>query len=70
MAFYEGKGKCSIEDLEQLKVKEFNTNFSLDGQTFLEPSTHLFSFNNPYGACAKCEGYGDVVGIDKSLGYS
>ena len=67
MAFYEGKGKCSIEDLEQLKVKEFNTNFSLDGQTFLEPSTHLFSFNNPYGACAKCEGYGDVVGIDKSL---
>ena len=67
MAFYEGKGKCSIEDLEQLKVKEFNTNFTLDGQTFLEPSTHLFSFNNPYGACAKCEGYGDVVGIDKSL---
>jgi excinuclease ABC subunit A len=67
IAFYEGKGKCSIEDLEQLKVKEFNTNFSLDGQTFLEPSTHLFSFNNPYGACAKCEGYGDVVGIDKSL---
>jgi excinuclease ABC subunit A len=67
MAFYEGKGKCSIEDLEQVKVKEFNTNFSLDGQTFLEPSTHLFSFNNPYGACAKCEGYGDVVGIDKSL---
>ena len=67
MAFYEGKGKCSIEDLEQLKVKEFNTNFSLDGQTFLEPSTNLFSFNNPYGACAKCEGYGDVVGIDKSL---
>ncbi|MDC0372091.1 excinuclease ABC subunit A, partial [Flavobacteriaceae bacterium] len=67
MAFYEGKGKCSIEDLEQLKVKEFNTNFALDGQTFLEPSTHLFSFNNPYGACAKCEGYGDVVGIDKSL---
>ena len=67
MAFYEGKGKCSIEDLGQLKVKEFNTNFTLDGQTFLEPSTHLFSFNNPYGACAKCEGYGDVVGIDKSL---
>lgn len=67
MAFYEGKGKCSIEDLEQLKVKEFNTNFSLDGHTFLEPSTDLFSFNNPYGACAKCEGYGDVVGIDKSL---
>ncbi len=67
IAFYEGKGACSIEDLELKTEREFNTNFSLDGQTFLEPSTHLFSFNNPYGACPQCEGYGDVVGIDKTL---
>ena len=39
----------------------------MDGQVFLEPSTNLFSFNNPYGACPKCEGYGDIVGIDKNL---
>lgn len=67
IAFYEGKGGCSIENLEHKTAREFNTSFSLDGQTFLEPSTHLFSFNNPYGACPQCEGYGDVVGIDKTL---
>src|SRR5690606_34838604 len=41
--------------------------FELDGITFLEPNVHLFSFNNPYGACPKCEGYGDVIGIDEDL---
>ena len=35
--------------------------------TFMEPNVHLFSFNNPYGACPKCEGYGDVIGIDEDL---
>ena len=35
--------------------------------TFLEPNVHLFSFNNPYGACKKCEGYGDIIGIDPEL---
>jgi len=39
----------------------------LDGMKFLEPNAHLFSFNNPYGACPKCEGYGDVIGIDEDL---
>src|SRR5690606_11093776 len=39
----------------------------MDGMTFLEPNVHLFSFNNPYGACPSCEGYGDVVGIDSAL---
>jgi len=41
--------------------------YELDGMKFLEPNVHLFSFNNPYGACPKCEGYGDVIGIDPDL---
>ena len=67
MAFFEGKGRCIIEKLENSKTREFSNSFELDGQKFLEPSTHLFSFNNPYGACPKCEGYGDIIGIDASL---
>ena len=67
MAFFEGKGRCLIEKLENSKTQEFSNSFELDGQNFLEPTTHLFSFNNPYGACPKCEGYGDVIGIDTSL---
>ncbi|MGB2143270.1 MAG: excinuclease ABC subunit UvrA [Flavobacteriaceae bacterium] len=67
MAFFEGKGRCLIEKLENSKTREFSNSFELEGQKFLEPSTHLFSFNNPYGACPKCEGYGDIIGIDASL---
>ena len=67
MAFYEGKGDCSIENFQGSKIKIFSNNFTLDGMKFLEPNTHLFSFNNPYGACPNCEGYGDIIGIDKTL---
>ncbi len=67
MAFFEGKGRCILEEVNGAKQREFSNTFELDGQKFLEPNTHLFSFNNPYGACPKCEGYGDVIGIDKSL---
>ncbi|WP_299274865.1 excinuclease ABC subunit UvrA [uncultured Psychroserpens sp.] len=66
-AFFEGKGTCIIESLSDKKRTEFNNRFELDGMTFLEPNPHLFSFNNPYGACPKCEGYGDVIGIDDDL---
>lgn len=66
-AFFEGVGTCIIESLEDKKQKVFNNKFELDGITFLEPNAHLFSFNNPYGACPKCEGYGDVIGIDEDL---
>jgi excinuclease ABC subunit A len=66
-AFFEGKGICFIESLEDHKVAEFSNKFDLDGMTFLEPNTHLFSFNNPYGACPTCEGYGNVIGIDEEL---
>ncbi|MCK8480700.1 excinuclease ABC subunit UvrA [Psychroserpens algicola] len=66
-AFFEGKGTCIIESLSDKKRTEFNNRFELDGMTFLEPNPHLFSFNNPYGACPKCEGYGDIIGIDDDL---
>ncbi|WP_299060546.1 excinuclease ABC subunit UvrA [uncultured Polaribacter sp.] len=66
-AFFEGKGICFIENLTDNKVAEFSNKFDLDGMSFLEPNTHLFSFNNPYGACPTCEGYGNVIGIDEDL---
>ena len=66
-AFFEGKGHCILQEVESGKRHAFSNLFELDGMTFLENNTHLFSFNNPYGACPKCEGYGDVIGIDESL---
>jgi len=66
-AFFEGKGDCFIENLQTKSSTGFSTKFELDGISFLEPNTHLFSFNNPYGACPTCEGYGSVVGIDEHL---
>ncbi|WP_439128238.1 excinuclease ABC subunit UvrA [Polaribacter sp.] len=66
-AFFEGKGSCFVENLSQKKVTEFSNKFELDGMLFLEPNTHFFSFNNPYGACPTCEGYGNVIGIDEDL---
>jgi excinuclease ABC subunit A len=66
-AFFEGKGKCIIETLSDGEQTLFSNTFELDGMLFLEPNVHLFSFNNPYGACPTCEGYGDVIGIDEDL---
>ncbi|WP_296383127.1 excinuclease ABC subunit UvrA [Winogradskyella sp.] len=66
-AFFEGVGTCIIESLFDNKLTTFNNKFELDDMLFLEPNAHLFSFNNPYGACPKCEGYGDVIGIDDDL---
>ena len=66
-AFYEGKGQCYLQELNSDTKFTFSNNFELDGITFLEPNIHLFSFNNPYGACPKCEGYGNVIGIDEEL---
>jgi excinuclease ABC subunit A len=67
IAFFEGNGELYIEILSNNKSREFNNRFEADGTTFLEPNVHLFSFNNPYGACPTCEGYGDVIGIDHDL---
>ncbi|WP_264521315.1 excinuclease ABC subunit UvrA [Flavobacterium sp. N1994] len=66
-AFFEGKGVCYLQDLATNTRLPFSANFELDGITFLEPNIHLFSFNNPYGACPTCEGYGNVIGIDDEL---
>jgi len=66
-AFFEGKGECIIESLDDSEQRHFSNKFELDNIQFLEPNVHLFSFNNPYGACPKCEGYGDVIGIDSDL---
>ncbi|MFI2744431.1 excinuclease ABC subunit UvrA [Zhouia sp. PK063] len=66
-AFFEGKGECIIENLETKEQTHFSNKFEIDGIQFLEPNIHLFSFNNPYGACPKCEGYGDVIGLDQDL---
>ncbi|MFZ3272920.1 MAG: excinuclease ABC subunit UvrA, partial [Lutibacter sp.] len=66
-AFFEGNGECIIEDAKAEKQTTFNNKFELDGIQFLEPNTHLFSFNNPYGACPACDGFGNVIGIDDDL---
>ncbi|MCL6461787.1 MAG: excinuclease ABC subunit UvrA [Flavobacterium micromati] len=66
-AFFEGKGICFLHELNSDKKYSYSNNFELDGITFLEPNVHLFSFNNPYGACPVCEGYGNIIGIDAEL---
>ncbi|WP_423740276.1 excinuclease ABC subunit UvrA [Flavobacterium columnare] len=66
-AFYEGKGFCYLQEFNSTEKITFSTNFELDGLSFLEPNIHLFSFNNPYGACPTCEGYGNIIGIDQDL---
>ena len=67
IAFYEGKGELYLQEPEKANRVVFNSNFQLDGMDFLDPNIHLFSFNNPYGACPTCEGYGSVIGIDEEL---
>jgi excinuclease ABC subunit A len=66
-AFYEGKGICYLQELNTHKRFSYSNNFALDGISFLEPNVHLFSFNNPYGACPVCQGYGNIIGIDEEL---
>jgi len=65
-AFYEGEGEMDIE-IDSAKLLHFSNKFEADGIVFEEPSPNLFSFNNPYGACPVCEGFGQVLGIDADL---
>lgn len=65
-AFYESEGECLVE-VDGKKNHSFNNRFEADGIVFDEPTPNLFSFNNPFGACPKCEGFGQVLGIDEGL---
>jgi len=65
-AFYESEGDCLVE-VDGKKLHNFNSRFEADGMVFEEPTPNLFSFNNPYGACPHCEGFGQVLGIDEDL---
>jgi len=69
IAFYEGHGTCIVQSEENgnKTIESFSNKFEADGITFEEPSVNLFSFNNPYGACKTCEGFGSVIGIDEDL---
>ena len=68
-AFFEGHGDCIIEltIADKTSTHQFCDRFELDGIIFEEPSANFFSFNNPYGACKRCEGYGKIIGIDEDL---
>lgn len=66
-ALYEGRGICRLHWVSDQSKQEFSNRFEADGMLFEEPSLHFFSFNNPYGACPKCEGFGSVIGIDEDL---
>lgn len=70
-AFFEGKGDCFVRyrkpDEGEETERFFCDRFELDGIRFEEPTPNFFSFNNPYGACKRCEGYGKIIGIDEDL---
>ena len=65
-AFYEGEGEMYLE-IDSTRMVHFSNKFELDGIQFEEPVPNLFSFNNPFGACPVCEGFGQVLGIDADL---
>ena len=68
-AFFEGKGECQVQYTTNNvpRIKVFSERFEADGIQFIEPSEHLFDFNNPIGACPECRGVGIVMGIDADL---
>lgn len=67
LAFSEGGEECWLIFPEGEEVVKFSNRFELDGIEFAEPNLHFFTFNNPYGACPTCEGFGSVIGIDEDL---
>lgn len=67
LAFLEGHGDCSIILMKDFSKVDFSNRFELDGMEFQEPNEHFFTFNNPFGACKTCEGFGQVIGIDPDL---
>lgn len=67
LAFAEGNGNCDVYLTDSEINTHFNNRFELDGMEFVEPSEHFFTFNNPFGACRTCEGFGSVIGVDPNL---
>lgn len=67
LAFGEGNGSCFVLNAESNETKHFSNLFELDGIEFQEPNEHFFTFNNPFGACKTCEGYGQIIGVDENL---
>ena len=67
LSFYEGNGSCSVYNVDLKSEIFFSNKYELDGIDFIEPSLHLFSFNNPFGACKNCDGFGETIGIDEEL---
>ena len=66
-AFYQGNDEVYIKTLKDGCYRLFSKKFEQDGIKFIKPTEHLFSFNNPFGACSNCNGYGDIMGIDPEL---
>lgn len=69
-AFFEGHDAMSVLVWDAdgtIHRHDFSTRFEADGITFMEPSDLMFNFNNPFGACPRCEGFGRTVGIDERL---
>lgn len=68
-AFFEGDNRCSLYvwSADGVHRHDFSHRFEADGMVFVEPNDQLFNFNNPIGACPKCEGFGKIVGVDENL---
>ncbi len=70
-AFHEGNGQLTVRmidnETQQFRDKVFSDKFEADGMLFEKPDVNLFAFNNPFGACRTCEGYGTILGIDEDL---
>ncbi len=69
-AFFEGRGYCKLyieQPMKSYELVDFSVRFEADGIEFMEPTEHLFDFNNPIGACPTCNGFGNTIGIDPDL---
>lgn len=69
-AFFEGQGRMSVlvwDENRDVRRHDFSKRFEADGITFREPGDLMFNFNNPYGACKRCEGFGKIIGLDPDL---
>ena len=70
-AFFEGRGACIVQEVDTegsvIHNHSFSNRFEADGMSFEKPNPNFFSFNNPYGACPRCQGYGSVIGIDENI---